>query len=238
MGGTEPARSHHLYRGLVSQRDRVPEIQYGDLKAKFRLRRGLPGQGSRGRHAATLRRRPIVPHTDRQQPGNLGQSPVWYGKDDKFRKSVLAYVEAGGKRHQPDPDLRRRIEEAAVEHATLYYESAEGGKRSVVSVERNARGWDLEASGFDGSMLKVEVKGLQGRQVVAELTPNEYSKMLDPEHRRDYVIYIVTQALEKVPKSHVFRYDAERSKSKSVVWVTDDDRKLVIEPIVAARVSC
>ncbi|MGA0565636.1 DUF3883 domain-containing protein [Ancylobacter sp. VNQ12] len=183
-------------------------------------------------------------------PGNLGQSPVWYGKDESFRADVLQYIGAGGVRpasakrtakgrspRQPDPELRWKIEKAAVAHAWRHYESKAGGSRSLVSVEPYGRGWDLEATGFDGSLLKIEVKGLQSSGIVAELTPNEYAKMLSSEHREDYVIYIVTEALKRSAAAHIFRYSKDQSTATNLVWVTEDNRRLKIEARVAARLS-
>jgi len=181
-----------------------------------------------------------------KEPGNLGQSPIWYGKDESFRSTVRTYI-SGGKlpitkkkstsAKQPDPELRRKIERAAVAHATKYYSSRAGGSRTVESVETLGCGWDLEATAFDGSVLKVEVKGLSGKDVVVELTPNEYARMISAEHRSDYVVYIVTEALEKSARAHVFRHDALLSKGKDLVWSTDDFRKLKIQPLTAARLS-
>ena len=187
----------------------------------------------------------IFPIPTAKEPGNLGQSPVWYGKDDKFRAAVRAYISdgklpstrKGTSPKQLDPELRTKIEKAAVAHATRHYTSKAGGSRTVESVEALARGWDLEATAFDGSVLKVEVKGLSGRDVLVEVTPNEYAHMISAEHRSDYIIYIVTEALEKSARAHVFRYDALLSKGKDHVWITDDFRKLTIQPLIAARLS-
>lgn len=122
----------------------------------------------------------VFPIPTAKEPGNLGQSPLWYGKDDKFRAAVRAYISEGTlpsarKRTSPkqlDPELRRKIEKAAVAHATKHYASKAGGSRTVASVETLGCGWDLEATAFDGSVLKVEVKGLSGKDVVVELTLN------------------------------------------------------------------
>lgn len=187
----------------------------------------------------------VFPVPTAKKKGNLGQSPVWYGKDDAFRQQVRDYIVHGrlpstpspGSPRQQDPDLRRKIERAAVAHATRHYSSAKGGRRSVVSVEMLGRGWDLEATAFDNSVLKIEVKGLSGSSILAELTPNEYAMMTSPDHRQDYIVYIVTNALEKSARSHVFRYDAERSSSKELLWVTDDDRRLSVEPRTGARLT-
>lgn len=188
----------------------------------------------------------VFPIPTAKVKGNLGQSPVWYGKDDSFRKQVRDYIFEGrlpslptrGPPRQPDPELRRRIERAAIEHAKLYFSSSEGGSRSVVSVEPYGRGWDLEATAFDESVLKIEVKGISGNAILAELTPNEFTMMMSAQHRRDYIVYIVTEALQKTARAHVFRYDAERSRRDNAVWVTDDNRRLVIERRTGARLSC
>lgn len=188
----------------------------------------------------------IFPIPTAKVPGNLGQSPVWYGKDESFRAAVRAYIsdgklpatkKKGTAPKQLDPELRRKIEKAAVAHATKHYASKAGGSRTVESVETLGCGWDLEATTFDGSVLKVEVKGLSGKDVVVELTPNEYTRMISVEHRNDYIVYIVTEALEKSARAHVFRYDALLSKGKDHVWITDDFRKLTIQPLIAARLS-
>ena len=107
----------------------------------------------------------------------------------------------------------------------------------MVSVERDGCGWDLEATLPDGSCLKVEVKGLSGPTVNCELTPNEFSKMMAPEHRPDYIVYVVTNALEDSAKAHIFRYNSDKSYKKNHVWLTDDGRKLKVEERMGARLS-
>jgi len=180
-----------------------------------------------------------------KETGNLGQSPVWYGKGEAFNKDVAEYIDRGGRRpkrpikspRQTDPELRRRVEQAAIDHAIAYFESEEGGSHHVESVEKDGVGWDLEASAAEGGVLKVEVKGLSGKDLVVELTPNEYSKMRSPEHRMDYIIYVVPEALSTKPKAYIFRHDAILSKGNDLVWLTDDGQRLRIEPIIAARLS-
>lgn len=85
--------------------------------------------------------------------GSFGQSPTFYDALDLYRTKVAAYivnVEANilsakqstkrGSGRNTNPEIRRRIEIKAVDHATAYYESEEGGGWSVVSVEKLARG--------------------------------------------------------------------------------------------------
>lgn len=184
-----------------------------------------------------------------KKKGNLGQKPVWYGGSDAFRDKTRAYLASGGAvaRTQPsgraaaprtlDPLARKKIEEAAVGHATAYYESKEGGGRIVSSVERDATGWDLVAKAPNGDVLKVEVKGLSGRDVVVELTPNEFEKMRSPEHRAQYVVYIVTEAGTRQQRAHIFRYDPRASSGRNPGFVADDGRVIAIKRLVAARLS-
>jgi Domain of unknown function (DUF3883) len=182
-----------------------------------------------------------------KKKGNLGQSPVWYG-NPTFVKRVRRYLKAGGialkarnsKRfgtpRRADPEERKRIELAAVRHATKYYESRAGGGRLVQPVHKDNFGWDLNVKGGDVT-LKVEVKGLSGRQVCVELTPNEYKQMQSPEHRTMYVVYVVTKAGEPTARAHVFYYNSEASSQLGHVWMTEDGRTLKIEPMTAARLT-
>lgn len=180
-----------------------------------------------------------------KEKGNLGQSPVWYGKDDAFRESVRRYVKIGGTSEstrrrtgsprQQDTELRRKIEQAAINHAIDHYSSTAGGSRSVKSVEIEGKGWDLEATALDGDVLNIEVKGLSGSQVVVELTPKEYKKMKSERER--YVVYILSNALEKAKTAHIFRFDAEQSVRNKLIWESEDGRVLKIEELIAARLS-
>lgn len=193
--------------------------------------------------------RRLYPIPTAKSKGNLGQSPVWYGVDQVFRDAVEDYIKSGGNfsaekkakskyvKRQTDPELRKKIELAAVRHATAYYESAEGGSQVVDSVEKDGVGWDLNVTAPTGAILKVEVKGLSGKEVVVELTPNEYKKMKHGNHRSQYVIYILTEALTPNARSHVFRHNAEASKGGKLVWAASDGRELEIEPVIAARLS-
>lgn len=38
-----------------------------------------------------------IPTAGSNGRGNLGQSPLWYGRDDNFRYSVISYIESEGK---------------------------------------------------------------------------------------------------------------------------------------------
>ncbi|PZQ86926.1 MAG: hypothetical protein DI534_15715 [Leifsonia xyli] len=185
-----------------------------------------------------------------KEPGNFGRYPVWYGGiGDEYRDSVRAYIKAGGvlpkpkapgkgrTARNPDPEDRKRIEDAAVEHATAFYESAAGGNRNVKSVEHLNHGWDLTVTAPTGAIIKVEVKGLSGRAVAAEVTANEYTQMLSSEHREQYVVYIVTEAGTPEAESHIFVYSKGHSRRREHVWATAEGRKLLIKEVKAARLT-
>lgn len=177
--------------------------------------------------------------------GGLGQSPIWYGGEKKsFKRDVLSYIGKGGSRakskgspRQNDPDKRRKVEQAAIKHATEYFRSPEGGRRQVTSVEKDNVGWDLEAVGDDGEILKIEVKGLSGKDFIVELTPNEYAMMISKDHRQSYMVYIVADALSRIPNAKIFRYNAELSKGNKSIWQSEDDEELQLEERTGARVS-
>ncbi len=185
------------------------------------------------------------PIPTKKVPGNLGQSPVWYGRDAEFNNAVLMYIKTGAiednapsqSPRQTDPELRRKIEQAAVNHAIAYFESEAGGSRRVESVERDGVGWDLEAHSNVEETLKIEVKGLSGDQLIVELTPNEYGKMCSAEHRANYIIYILSEALSDNPRSHVFRHNSLLSKADDLIWVNDMGQKLKFTKLLAARLS-
>lgn len=171
--------------------------------------------------------------------GGYGQSPVWYGLGKVFINKVKKYIKNPSVKRTKvskkpgrtqNIELRQKIERVAIQHAINFYESDVGGGYQIESVEKEASGWDLEAT-RDGEVLRVEVKGRSVKNVCAELTPNEYSEM--GKHRESYVVYIVTNCLDKKPASHVFRYmhDSEQ-------WETEDGRVLDVEEKVAAVIGC
>ncbi|MDX2387789.1 DUF3883 domain-containing protein [Sinorhizobium medicae] len=105
------------------------------------------------------------------------------------------------------------------------------------SQDRPAVHLDLEATGADGEVLKIEVKGLSGSDLIVELTPNEFAQMQSAEHRKDYIIYVLLEALQRTAKAQIFRHDAIRSKGADLAWLNDDGEILTIERRIAARLS-
>jgi hypothetical protein len=184
--------------------------------------------------------------SSRVSPGEgFGQKPTWYGSP-AVDKRVWAYVQSWlsgraqkkpARKNKPpknfDPELRRKVERAAVEHAISYYKSIYGADCPIESVETEAKGWDLEVFA-DAEPLLVEVKGLFKAALVCELTPNEYEKMMLRHNRSRYVVFVVNNALAEHPASpiaSVFGHCGSRS------WKTADGRELKIAEKVAAVLS-
>ena len=182
--------------------------------------------------------------------GGFGQSPVWYGRDAAFRDRVRAYIERGGRHpaskskhavgagRQTDIEKRLRVEKAAIAFAFNYYKSVEGGERDVETVEWDKCGWDLKATAGNDT-LKVEVKGVSGQQCRVELTPNEYAAMRSPEHRDQYVVFVVTGIDAGRPTPYIFRHDRESKvkRGRPPVFVSQKGNVLKIDEAVAARLS-
>ncbi|MFL6843587.1 MAG: protein NO VEIN domain-containing protein [Allosphingosinicella sp.] len=185
--------------------------------------------------------------SSRTDPGaGFGQKPTWYGAPSVDAR-VWDYVQARrGRRPRAkpakpgrpprniDPELRRKVEKAAIAHATAYYRLPENGACDVCSVEAEAKGWDLEVAGADVSLL-VEVKGLLKSEIICELTSNEYAKMMSGKNRKRYVVYVVNNALAEppaVPTASIFGHVGGR------LWRTEDGRELIIREMVAAILTC
>ena len=180
--------------------------------------------------------------SSRTKPGaGFGQKPTWYGSKEVDEK-VWEYVQSIRSARQSgstsrsfkpprnnDPELRRKVEKAAVKHAISYYETLYG-KGCVRSVEAEAKGWDLEV--FVGSEpLLVEVKGLLNSGLICELTPNEYEQMMLGKNRRRYIVYVVNNAIAvspAVPIASVFEC------TKGDKWFTADGRELLVTTKIGA----
>ncbi|MFG1210159.1 DUF3883 domain-containing protein [Xanthobacter flavus] len=186
-----------------------------------------------------------VPSSRTARGEGFGQKPTWYGAPT-VNKRVWTYVNGwdnANKQTKPtngkqpprntDPELRRKVEKAAVQHAWSYYE-AKYGKDCVKSVEPYGYGWDLEVRSGDTEWL-VEVKGLLNTGLACELTPNEYEKMCSPKQRSKYVIYIVNNALAQepeVPIPTIFTWVGGK------IWQTEDGRELHVAEKVGAVLTC
>lgn len=193
----------------------------------------------------------MVPRELRTFPGpdgpriGFGRSVIYYGNEALWNAipefirskalkqgSKIRGSKGGGR--QRDDEKRKQIEVAAVEHAKAYYREQLKDPNCVESVELLARGWDLEVTLKSGEKLLVEVKGTSGTDVCAELTVNEYDKILTPAHRDSYVIYVLTEALTSQACAHIFRYRGPEARPEGV-WQADDGRRLEFQECKAAR---
>ncbi len=168
-----------------------------------------------------------------------GQSNVFFASSSMAHadlRSVLRYVDQGkppeakttvsstemskAAKSWPtlDPELRAKIEQAAIAVVRKHYGGLKTGW-TVTSVEKENFGWDLEARA-GGRTLRIEVKGRAGEGPV-ELTPNEYRAMLAPSTRASYRLAIVHGALGRTPQLRIFVWSV-----KSENWVDDGGKAL------------
>lgn len=147
----------------------------------------------------------------RQTKGGIGQSNVWYGNSEIGRniaREVIALSEGKRRKRKPnsarttDPEHNSKVEKIAVKMVWKYYEDL---GYSLTSVEKDNVGWDLEAS-QNNTKLRIEVKGLSGKNPNIELTPNEFKSF--SENHQHYRLVVVTEASTS-PKLHICHYSRE-----------------------------
>jgi hypothetical protein len=145
----------------------------------------------------------------RGKKGYPGQSNVWYPPNDnpdatrfvaRLRKLIGGATEVrvkpskskhGARRGKLNEDLITKIEQTAVTVTRRHFDKQ---GYEIESVEKDNRGWDLEAKkGIE--LLLIEVKGHLGNVIQFELTPNEYSKL--QENGLSYRICVLRNALDE-----------------------------------------
>jgi len=153
----------------------------------------------------------------------MGRSHIWYADSpDKveFLNNVKALIK--GKRAKTpvakrnkgnDPEHNAKVEKSAIQKTIRYYEDL---GYQVNSVEKDNVGWDLEAK-VGRNKLLIEVKGLSGKSLSIQLTPNEFRAF--SEKSQNYRLSIVTNALIK-PMLAICRYSKEEQS-----WVVDKKPK-------------
>ncbi len=172
----------------------------------------------------------------RKTKGGMGQSNVWYGNSDlgyKLASEVQALIMGKPKKREikrarsTDPEHNTKVEKAAVDLAWKYYENL---GYELHSVEKDNVGWDLEAS-QNKTKLKIEVKGLSGKNPSIELSPNEYVAF--SENHSLYRLAIVTGALTS-PSLYICRYSQEKQ-----AWQVEDEGQAIVDITekVAAQVK-
>ena len=129
-----------------------------------------------------------------------------------------------GTPRQIDPLKRIEVETKAVKFVIKHYKKL---GYELVSVEKDNVGWDLTAT-IDKISLKLEVKGLSGKEIATELTPNEFINL--QVDKINYRLCIVTETLT-TPKLKVFSHSADNNK-----WTSEDGTTLRFEKIISARI--
>lgn len=160
---------------------------------------------------------------------------VWV-YDSKFRMVLLGWLKgkpvnqqdrnnkearAGSGWKTIDPDRKASIEDVAIK---LTREDYKKRHYTVTPVENENKGWDLEASRKNEN-LRLEVKGLSGRNISIQLTPNEYR---NAKKSADYRICVVTEALED-PLLHIFKYSEALKR-----WEDKNGNALVVKEMTGA----
>ena len=162
----------------------------------------------------------------------MGQTNIWYGDNNPdFVKNIGRYVLNGifpgvkkGSPRQTDPLKRTEVETNAVKVVIKHYEQL---GYELNSVEKDNVGWDLTATN-DVISLKLEVKGLSGKEVAVELTPNELSNL--KADKKNYRLCIVTETLTN-PVLRVFSYSKDNGK-----WTSEDGTTVKFEEYISARI--
>lgn len=95
-----------------------------------------------------------------------------------------------GQGRADDAEIRRQIELHAEDHAIAFY-SGTGWK--VKRVGQFKRGYDLECTKDDGSVLHVEVKGTRSFGETVRLTANEVNHILAAACSADHALYVVSE---------------------------------------------
>ncbi len=188
-----------------------------------------------------------VPYTERvlKIPNVFGRNSLCYislhEKKKKDLHRIEEYIARKGKPEtinkgrftkrrpfQNDKEIRLKVESKAIELAKKYFQIRHGSY-NVKSVERDNVGWDLEVNA--GSVkLRVEVKGLSGKDVNVQLTPNEFKAF--SKKAKTYRLFVVTQALTKEPVCRIFEY-----QRKGDLWVGDDKSQILVRKIYSASLT-
>ena len=154
--------------------------------------------------------------------GWIGQANWWYPERSnnldvlKFMRRVQHEIDSTKKISVPvlgksswgggsDPERNAEVERRAIETVVGYYAGCD-----VWSVEKENKGWDLEAvrKGQSTPVECIEVKGLSGSELIVGLTPREYQAFA--KHIKGqmphYRLCVVREALSNAPRLVVFRY--------------------------------
>ena len=131
---------------------------------------------------------------NRISPGETGESPAASGQSSAYPpvsgERISRPANSGGTSGGGDPEIKKEVEQAAVQAATRHYKSR---GYEVESVETKNLGWDLEAV-KGGEKLRVEVKGISKGGVYVNMTPNEFQAA--QQHRQSYRLAVFRKYLD------------------------------------------
>lgn len=142
-------------------------------------------------------------------------SYYFYEKDVKFAfkdffKNILPGLSVGNSTNinkkyiPPETEIKKDIEDKAIEFATRYYE--EKGF-DVKSVEKENLGWDLTIKQA-GIELHIEVKGTCRDDYHFFLSKQEYKEMKKPLSR--WILFVVKNVLTNPTPEVIFGFDVEK----------------------------
>jgi len=167
----------------------------------------------------------------------MGQTNIWYADNNPhFVKIIEKYIHnrviptikrtktKKGSPRQVDPLKRIEVEAKAVKCVIKHYKKI---GYELTSVEKDNVGWDLTAVN-NKITLKLEVKGLSGKDIATELTPNEFKNLI--ADKGNYRLCVVTETLT-TPKLKIFSYSTDNNK-----WTSADGTTLRFEEFIGARI--
>lgn len=188
---------------------------------KFSKKLNLPGDGIFDPRINLVEIRHLI-----NQPENWHKNlSSYFNAYLKFRDFVIIQNNKSQRPlfRQPDIFKRQQVEIAAINRVIEHYENLD---YIVTSKEKDNVGWDLEAKNLNHTIL-LEVKGLSGKILAIELSPNEYEK--SKTENKNYKICVVLDALNS-QDLYIFSFDNSTSK-----WCDENGNKLLLEEKIAAR---
>jgi len=129
----------------------------------------------------------------------------------------------------PDPKRRKLVEDNAI---NLVWNRFEELGYKIKNRQDDNCGWDLEA--IRGTeRLKLEVKGLSGADLNADLTVNEFEQLMLDENLPDYRVCVLLDALRPAEANlHIIAQE-----QRSGEWRDQHGHGVNFEPRTAARLT-
>ena len=161
----------------------------------------------------------------RQEKNYPGRSNVWYADSpevEKFKAQVVDYIDSYSplqSKHHSFPihisvEERKKIEQSAIKAVKNLYETR---KYSVIDVQSENKGWDLEA--IKGKhKLYLEVKGQGKHEPFIRITRNEYEQM--KKNKSKYRLCIV---LDSLNEADIYIFLSQNDK-----WICENDDSIIL----------